>query len=131
MGFELPYAAEWRWFALADAPADLAANPAAFAVTAWFKQNADGDRHPVKQLAANAFGLHDTQGNVWELCLADGETWSDSVARTDAKSSVRPYLGGSCSSSADRCRIAKAELAHDGAGATRGFRPVFRVPRSR
>jgi serine/threonine protein kinase len=131
MGLELPYAAEWRWFALADAPSDLAANPAAFAVTAWFKQNADGDRHPVKQLAPNSFGLHDTQGNVWELCLADGETWSDSVARTDAKSTVRPYLGGSCSSSAERCRIAKAELAHDGAGATRGFRPVFRVPRSR
>jgi len=131
MGFELPYAAEWRWFALADAPSDLAATPGAFAVTAWFKQNADGDRHPVKQLAPNAFGLHDTQGNVWELCLADGETWSDVVARADAKSTVRPYLGGSCSSSAERCRIAKAELAHDGAGATRGFRPIFRVPRSR
>jgi len=131
MGFELPYAAEWRWFALAGASADPAATPDSFAAAAWFKKNADGDRHPAKRLAANAFGLFDAQGNLWELCLGDGELWSDVAARTDAKSTVRPYLGGSCNSSAERCKVERQELAHDGPGATRGFRPLFRLPRSR
>ena len=34
----------------------------------WFKANSDGKRQPPGQLNANAFGLYDLHGNVWEWC---------------------------------------------------------------
>ena len=66
--YRLPSEAEWEYaaragtsgrFSFGDAGADLGAY-------AWYGDNANGQTHPVGERRANAFGLHDVHGNVWE-----------------------------------------------------------------
>ena len=48
---------------------------------AWYSGNSGGKTHPVGERRANALGLHDMSGNVWELCF-DG--WNYDPASNDA-----------------------------------------------
>jgi formylglycine-generating enzyme required for sulfatase activity len=91
----LPSADEWEDAARAGAtgasafdPADVTARDA----QAWVaeNQNGNGAAHVVAQRNANAWGLYDTQGNVWEfiqaraddsVCVVRGGSWSE-PART-------------------------------------------------
>ena len=62
--YRLPSDAEWEYAARAgerEKPKNLDA-------VAWYDQNSGGKTHAVGQKQANAWGLHDMLGNVWEWC---------------------------------------------------------------
>jgi formylglycine-generating enzyme required for sulfatase activity len=123
--YRLPTEAEWEYACRAGSTSRYSFGDSAWKLSehGWFDENAwDADEkyaHAVKQKRANAFGLYDMHGNVWEWC-SDwyGEYPTSPVVDPvgPTQGSVRVYRGGSWSYGAASCRSA---LRH-------GFTPVFR-----
>ncbi|SDF11143.1 formylglycine-generating enzyme family protein [Rhodospira trueperi] len=124
----LPSEAQWEYACRAGEgpPPDLEA-------VAWYDKNSGGETHPVGEKQANAWGLHDMLGNVWEWCAdhwhktydgapADGTSWQD--AGTGAS---RVGRGGSWSSNA---RHVRAAYRGRGLPAVRGDGLGFRCSRA-
>ncbi len=63
--FRLPSEAEWEYACRAGTRAE---SPPRLDEVAWTERNSGGTTHKVGGKAANAFGLHDMLGNVWEWC---------------------------------------------------------------
>jgi formylglycine-generating enzyme required for sulfatase activity len=129
--YRLPTEAEWEYAARAGT---VAARPGELNRIGWQKGNANEETHPVKQLSANAWGLYDMLGNVWEWCsdwhgdYPEGHT-HDPVG--PASGLLRVNRGGSWSSAANWCRSASRGRNNPiDKNYLIGFRPVLAtVPR--
>jgi formylglycine-generating enzyme required for sulfatase activity len=77
---------------------------------AWYNGNAGGKTRPVGQKHANAWGLHDMHGNVWEWC---SDWYNDKLPGGNVRDpggpfsgSLRVRRGGCWFNSAQHCRSA-------------------------
>jgi hypothetical protein len=72
--FRLPTELEWEHAARAG---EAGKAPASLAAQAWTKENSEEHTHIGGEAKPNAWGLHDTMGNVLEYCLEpmDGLGW--------------------------------------------------------
>jgi len=111
----------WRWALPTEAQweyACRAATTGAYAgdldAIAWYPGNCGSKTHSVGTKKANAWGLYDMQGNVWEWC-ADWYDAYPSVAVTDPvgpnTGTYHVFRGGSWHSIAPRCRSAYRAVA--------------------
>ena len=69
--FDLPSEDEWVYAARAGVATTWLCGDSETGLDdyAWYSKNSDGGTHPVGTRRANAWGLYDVHGNVWEWCL--------------------------------------------------------------
>ena len=92
---------------------------------AWYDKNSGERTHPVGGKAANAWGLHDMHGNVWEWCAdwyGDYPTGLTRDPQGAGSGSYRVIRGGSWSYDAQSTRCASRNYWPDGTNDSCGFR---------
>ena len=104
-GLSLPTEAQWEYACRAGTTTKyhFGDNQHDFGKCGWGLANSDALTHPVAGLKPNAWGLHDTHGNVWEWCADDfgeyGDAPSDGSARVNEQLATKSLRGGSWSNS--------------------------------
>ncbi|MBN2874920.1 MAG: formylglycine-generating enzyme family protein, partial [Spirochaetales bacterium] len=138
-GWRLPTEAEWEYAAKGGPKASAIPMQAKWAGSsdvgsvAWYWDNSGKTTHPVGTKAANAAGLYDMAGNVWEWCqdLYGGYGSGSQTDPTGAASGTgRVNRGGSWSHIASYARSANRIIitpgTRDGALGFRLVRPPVR-----
>jgi formylglycine-generating enzyme required for sulfatase activity len=106
--YRLPTEAEWEYACHAQMTGE---SMGTIDVLAWYFNNSAGKTHPVGEKQANAWGVYDMLGNVWEWCEdvyhetyrgapTDGSAW---LSGGDQKYKV--LRGGSWIDNAFYCRV--------------------------
>jgi formylglycine-generating enzyme required for sulfatase activity len=117
--YRLPSEAEWEYACRAgsDKAYCFGDSDSQLGEYAWYSSNAGSKTQPVGKKKANAWGLHDMHGNVWEWCQddwhsdyhgapTDGSAW-------DTGGSSRVLRGGSWYGSTGYCRAASRDNNDD------------------
>ena len=109
--YRLPTEAEWEYAFRAGSKTAYSFGESSKSLGdyAWFDGNSNGQTHPVGKKKANAWGLYDMHGNVWEWCsdwygdYTKGAVSDPTGAREGA---LRVDRGGSWNDGAAVCRSA-------------------------
>ena len=159
-GYRLPTEAEWEYAARWQGSDNINAeqygevwltrvnsasgakdkwNTAETGEVAWYGGNADSKTHPVGTKKANALGLHDMSGNVWEWCFDryNGDPTANDDAYKSGRFVVAPQgavsgdnrvlRGGSWFNRAEFCVVGARSYSIPGiSGGSLGFRVVCR-----
>ncbi|MGK5092178.1 Calx-beta domain-containing protein [Deltaproteobacteria bacterium TL4] len=83
--------AEWEYAARAGTTTNSACSGASCINVAWYSESSGNYAHPVKGKVANAWGLYDMYGNMWES-VAD---WSGSYSSSAQTNPTGPISGSS------------------------------------
>ncbi len=138
--FRLPTEAEWEYACRAGTAnpyndctkKDGAGDNADLANLGWFSANSDGKTHEVGLKQANAWGLYDMHGNVWEWCSdLYGQYPSGAATNTTgaASGAFRVFRGGSWGNDAGYCRSAsRGNHGQSDRHNRLGFRLAFASP---
>ena len=126
--YSLPTEAQWEYAARAGRDGKWAGDVKEMA---WYSDNSGGRTQAVGTKRANAFGLYDMHGNVWEWC----EDWYDRYPKTPetdplgaAKGKYRILRGGSWKDGPSDARSAyRGALSPDTKYKDIGFRVVARA----
>ncbi len=127
----LPTEAQWEYACKAGNDNDYYwGNKEEFENYAWCMESANNTTYAVGQKGANAFGLHDMAGNVWEWCLDSYRSYSEADLPEKKNAGCRVIRGGSWLDPVEHCRSAYRygcgiEDIHD---RTLGFRVVYNIP---
>lgn len=130
--YTLPTEAQWEYAARGGNKNEGAkyAGSNMIDAVAWYTDNSGSSTHIVGSKRANALGIYDMSGNVWEWCK---DWYANSYVSYDTNNPVGPssgsyrvYRGGSWSNGASRCRV--ADRSYNSPGYRRdhlGFRVVL------
>ncbi|MCZ6794585.1 MAG: SUMF1/EgtB/PvdO family nonheme iron enzyme [Planctomycetota bacterium] len=105
--YTLPSEAQWEYACRAGT--EGARYRERLRAIAWYEDNSGSTTHPVGQKTANAFGLHDMLGNVYEWCFdvyAGYPKGSVVDPEQTAAGGIRVYRGGGWRADAEGCRAA-------------------------
>ncbi len=129
--FRLPTEAEWEYAARAGGKRELYSGSDILDKVGWYSENSGSATQSVGTRDANAFGLHDMSGNVWEWV----QDWYDDKYYANSpevnpqgpdQGSYRVLRGGSWYDPAWGCRAANRYYWHpDGRNSVLGFRLVL------
>ena len=132
--YRLPTEAEWEYACRAGGTSEycFGDDESGLDEYAWYSANSDGETHPVGQKRANAWGLQDMHGNVWEWCQGWYGAYS-ADAQTDPtgppEGTTRVVRGGSWGTDAYECRCAcRANPALESRSSRAGFRVAMPLP---
>ncbi|MCY2990257.1 MAG: formylglycine-generating enzyme family protein [Planctomycetota bacterium] len=126
--YRLPTEAEWEYACRAGSTGkySFGESEAELGKSAWYNKNSGNTTHPVGAKQANAWGLCDMHGNVWEWC----QDWYGPYAAGQASdpsgsgaASLRVLRGGSWCDGGRICRSAyRLRIGPGGRNLVIGFR---------
>jgi formylglycine-generating enzyme required for sulfatase activity len=110
--YALPTEAQWEYACRAGTTGRwISGDGPGLEELAWFKNNSGDITHPVRTKKANAWGLYDMHGNVWQWCQDYFDVGYYAVSPADdppgpATGTYRVYRGGSWANNGGNVRSA-------------------------